>query len=94
MLFRSTGMTLERMEWERCSVRDAAPKPVTFWARIMEPEKKAVLEASKALGERPGLAQAAKVSKPMYDYVKVEYELTESSQRAANGSTTRSVVWC
>ena len=80
-----TGMTLEHMEWERCSVRDAAPKFVTFWARIMEPEKyykKAVLEASKALGERPGLVQAAKVSKPMYDYVKVgkfEYEFTESS---------------
>ena len=73
------------------------PKSVTFWARIMEPEKyykKAVLEASKALGERPGLVQAAKVSKPMYDYVKVEYEFTESSHRAANGSTTLSVVWC
>ena len=91
-----TGMTLEHMEWERCSVKDAAPKFVIFWSRIMEPKyyKKAVLEASKALGERPGLVQAPKMSKPRYDYVKVEYELTESSHRAANGSTTLSVVWC
>jgi len=83
-----TGMTLEHMEWERSLVRDTAPKSITFWVRIMEAEKyynKAVMEASKALGERPGLVQAAKKSQPMYEYVKVgkfEYEFTESSPPA------------
>ncbi|RPB19700.1 hypothetical protein L211DRAFT_852990 [Terfezia boudieri ATCC MYA-4762] len=80
-----TGMTLEHMEWDRCFARDATPKSIIFWVRIMEAEKyykKAVLEASKALGEKPGLVQAAKNSKNMYEYVKVgkfEYEFTETS---------------
>ncbi|KAF8445473.1 UNC-like C-terminal-domain-containing protein [Terfezia claveryi] len=80
-----TGMTLEHIEWNRCFARDATPKSIIFWVRIMETEKyykKAVLEASKALGEKPELVQATKNLKNMYDYVKVgkfEYEFTETS---------------